>query len=127
MKPRNQFDNSEDGARASALVTLVYVTMSIANAYLEECNDILEEYGLFTFDTKKEAKAAIKRFEDYHKAMMKYLHGEPMMQKQIIDVYEGVKAAIDSQVLETSIEQYKQTHQAHEQHSNNQRLDERRI
>lgn len=108
MKPRNQFDNSEDGARAAALVTLVYVTMTIANAYLEECNDILEEYGLYTFDTKREAKAAIKRFDDYHNAMKKYLHGEPMAQKQIIDVYEAVKHAIDTQVLETSIEQFKQ-------------------
>ena len=104
-KLRSAFPGSDDEKRCSALVTMMYLTMSIANAYLEEAKDILQQYAVYEFDTKGECEAAIKRFDAYHERMMQYFHGEPMAQQQFIDIYETLKAACDEQILE-SIAQY---------------------
>lgn len=104
-KLRSAFPGSEDEKRCSALVTMMYLTMSIANAYLEEAKDILQQYAVYEFDTKAECEAAIQRFDRYHTRMMDYFHGEPMAQKQFTDIYEILKQACDEQILE-SIAQY---------------------
>ena len=104
-KLRSAFPGSDDEKRCSALVTMMYLTMSIANAYLEEAKDILQQYAVYEFDTKGECEAAIRRFDAYHERMKQYFHGEPMAQSQFIDVYEILKAACDEQILE-SIAQY---------------------
>ena len=104
-KLRSAFPGSDDEKRCSALVTMMYLTMSIANAYLEEAKDILQQYAVYEFDTKGECEAAIKRFDAYHDRMMIYFKGEPLAQKQLCEVYEILKAACDEQILE-SIAQY---------------------
>lgn len=105
MKNPNTFSGSDDEKRASALVTMAYITFSIANAYQEEASDILKEYGRYTFDTKREGENVVKAFDRYHKTFFKYFKHEPLAQKQVVEVYEVIKNAIDGQVL-ASIEQY---------------------
>jgi len=104
-KLRSAFPGSDDEKRCSALVTMMYLTMSIANAYLEEAKDILQQYAVYEFDTKGECEAAIKRFDAYHDRMKIYFKGEPLAQKQLCEVYEILKSACDEQILE-SIAQY---------------------
>ena len=104
-KLRSSFPGSDDEKRCSALVTMMYLTMSIANAYLEEAKDILQQYAVYEFDTKGECEAAIKRFDAYHDRMKIYFKGEPLAQKQLCEVYEILKSACDEQILE-SIAQY---------------------
>ena len=104
---RNEFRGSEAEQRAAALVTMMYVTYSIANAYKEEADEILADYNLYTFDTKAEGERLKKRFDEYHNCVRKYYQGEPMAQSQVIAMYELIKGAIDEQV-EESIKQYRE-------------------
>jgi hypothetical protein len=104
-KLRSAFPGSDDEKRCSALVTMMYLTMSIANAYLEEAKDILQQYAVYEFDTKAECEAAIQRFDRYHDRMKRYFKGEPLAQGQLCEVYEMLKQACDEQILE-SIAQY---------------------
>ena len=104
-KLRSAFPGSDDEKRCSALVTMMYLTMSIANAYLEESKDILQQYAVYEFDTKGECEAAIRRFDAYHDRMKIYFKGEPLAQEQLCEVYEILKAACDEQILD-SIAQY---------------------
>lgn len=108
---RNEFGGSYDERRAAALVTMMYVTYSIANAYKEEVDEILADYNLYTYDTKAEGERLKKRFDEYHNCVKKHLHGEPLAQKQVTDVYEIIKNALDEQVMD-SIRQYEEKHVA---------------
>ena len=106
---RNEFRGSDDEQRAAALVTMMYVTYSIANAYKEEIDEILADYNLYTFETKHEGEVLKKRFDEYHNHVKRYLKEDPLSQQQVIDVYELIKNALDEQVME-SIEQYREKH-----------------
>lgn len=108
-RPMRAYIGSDDEKRASALVTMTYITMSICNAYMEETKEILESYGIYKFELKHECETAIRMFDRYHAAIFKYFKNDPMANRQIIEVYEGIKRALDEEIL-ANVEKYNRAH-----------------
>ena len=103
-KLRRNFYGSDDEKRLSALLTMEYVVLSVANAYHEEAKDLMQQYAVYDFETKKESEAAIKRFDDYHTYMMQmFFHGQREANCQISTIYEELKKTCDEQILDSII------------------------
>ena len=106
-KLRKNFYGSDDEKRLSALLTMEYIVLSIVNAYHEEAKDLMQQYAVYTFETKRESEAAIKRFDEYNTYMMQqFFHGATTANEQITYIYEQLKEACDQEILD-SILQYK--------------------
>ena len=103
-KLRKNFYGSDDEKRLAALLTMEYIVLSVANAYHEEAKDLMEQYAVYDFETKKESEAAIKRFDDYHQYMMQqFFHGQKEANCQMSEIYEELKKTCDEQILESII------------------------
>ena len=103
-KLRRNFYGSDDEKRLSALLTMEYIVLSVANAYHEEAKDLMQQYAVYDFETKKESEAAIKRFDDYHNYMMQmFFHGQQTANAQISAIYEELKKTCDEQILDSII------------------------
>ena len=103
-KLRRNFYGSDDEKRLSALLTMEYIVLSVANAYHEEAKDLMQQYAVYDFETKKESEAAIKRFDDYHTYMMQtFFHGKREANNQISAIYEELKKTCDEQILDSII------------------------
>ena len=103
-KLRRNFYGSDDEKRLSALLTMEYIVLSVTNAYHEEAKDLMQQYAVYDFETKKESEAAIKRFDDYHNYMMQmFFHGQQTANAQISAIYEELKKTCDEQILDSII------------------------
>ena len=103
-KLRKNLYGSDDEKRLAALLTMEYIVLSVANAYHEEAKELMEQYAVYDFETKRESEAAIKRFDDYHQYMMQqFFHGQREANNQMTAIYEELKKTCDEQILDSII------------------------
>ena len=55
-KLRRNFYGSDDEKRLSALLTMEYIVLSVANAYHEEAKDLMQQYAVYDLRPRKRAR-----------------------------------------------------------------------
>lgn len=76
QNPRvRKFVESGDEERASILISMAYILMSVANAYTEEANELMDKHGLILYNVKHTANKLAKSFDTYHNILKTMLPG----------------------------------------------------
>ena len=80
QNPRiRRFVESGDEERAGVLISMAYILMSIANAYTEEANELLDKHNLILYNVKHTANKFTKAFDSYHTILKSMI---PSMEEQ---------------------------------------------